>query len=472
VYEESLPDLDRIIDQKLAAQLVEGGRLRALVLELWQRTRMDWGFVTDRLATTFRKETWIGSHERRFVSETLYGLVRHLRRIDAALARGRRVQRAPRDLERLIALLVLERLIEPARAAQVTSELDWTQIPGIDDAIARERKPTARIALAASLPDWLAARLVADWGDEAEALALALNRRAPMTVRTNLLVGDRDALASDLARARITTTPGRWCDTALHIESRTNLFALAAFTRGAMEAQDEGSQLLADLAVACGPGTSGRTAGPRSGASDEPGAGPGRLPALVIDLCAGAGGKTLAIAARLGNRGRIVSADIDAKKLEELRRRARRAGVSNARALHLDAGRWPPELDALRGKADVVLVDAPCSGIGALRRNPEARWRLREADLAGFAARQKDILRGARDLLAPGGRLIYATCTLLDVENAEVVASVVGPGLVRVPLCDIIGDRARELGRQDAFTVTPHRHGTDGFYAHMLERRD
>src|SRR5262245_3477138 len=164
---------------------------------------MDWGFVTDRLAVAFRRETWIGSHERRFVSETLYGLVRHLRRVDAALARGRRTERAPRDLERLLALLVLERLLEPARAARVVGELDWAAVAGIDEAIARERKLVPRIALAASLPDWLASRLAADWGDEAEPLALALNRRAPMTVRANLLVGDRGALAAELARAQI-----------------------------------------------------------------------------------------------------------------------------------------------------------------------------------------------------------------------------------------------------------------------------
>src|ERR1700748_1244393 len=101
----------RMDDSRLAIAVAEGGRLRALLLELWQRTRMDWGFVTDRLAVTFRKETWVGSHERRFISETLYGLVRHLRRVDAALARGRKTARAPRDLERLLAVLVLERLL-------------------------------------------------------------------------------------------------------------------------------------------------------------------------------------------------------------------------------------------------------------------------------------------------------------------------------------------------------------------------
>jgi 16S rRNA (cytosine967-C5)-methyltransferase len=441
----SLPDLDRITDRKLAANILDGGRLRALVLELWQRTRMDWGFVTDRLATTFRKETWIGSHERRFIGETLYGLVRHLRRVDAALARGRKTERAPRDLERLLALLVIERLLEPARAAGIVGEIDWNAVAGIDEVIARERKLVPRIALAASLPDWLAQRLAADWGDEAEALALALNQRAPMTVRANLLVGDRGALAAELARARIATRPGAWCDTALHVETRTNLFGLAAFQRGAMEAQDEGSQLLADLAVDAGA-------------------------KLVVDLCAGAGGKTLAIAARLGNRGRIIAADVDARKLEELRRRARRARVSSAQAVHLDGGRWPPALDALRGKADVVLVDAPCSGIGALRRNPEARWRLREADLAMFAARQQEILGQAGALLAPGGRLVYATCTLLDVENAGVVAAVVGPALVAVPLTEILGERAHGLGDGTALTVTPHRHGTDGFFAQVMRR--
>src|SRR6185503_14326178 len=162
-------------DRVLAGQVADGGRLRALVLELWQRTRMDWGFVTDRLAVTFRKETWIGAHERRFVSETLYGLVRNLRRVDLALERGRKVKQAPRDLERLVALLVLEGQLDAERAGKLAPELDWAAVVGVDQAIGRERNVAKRIALSASLPDWLAARLVADWRDEAEALALALN---------------------------------------------------------------------------------------------------------------------------------------------------------------------------------------------------------------------------------------------------------------------------------------------------------
>ncbi|HLL24604.1 MAG TPA: RsmB/NOP family class I SAM-dependent RNA methyltransferase, partial [Kofleriaceae bacterium] len=273
-------------------------------------------------------------------------------------------------------------------------------------------------------------------------------QRAPMTVRANLLQGDRTTLAKDLG---IATTPGAWSDTALIVEGRTNLWSLDAFKRGAMEAQDEGSQLLADLATA-------------NLTSEKP---------LVIDLCAGAGGKTLAIAARLGNRGRIIATDVDAKKLEELRRRARRAGVSNAQALHLEGGQWPDALAAQHGKADVVFVDAPCSGIGALRRNPEARWRLREADLATFATRQREILAGAARLLAPGGRLVYGTCTLLSVENRDVVEAtrLARPELVDVPLAEIVGERARTLGVDElSFTVAPDTHGTDGFFARVLRR--
>jgi 16S rRNA (cytosine967-C5)-methyltransferase len=436
--------------RRLAVQMVAGGRLRALVLELWQRTRMDWGFVSDRLAVTFRHEKWLGAHDRRFVSELLYALVRDLRRVDLALERGRRGagKPAPRDSERVLAACVLQGWLEPARAAEAVPEIDWTAVARIDDAIARVRDPVQRIALAASLPDWLAARLVAEWGADAEALARALDQRAPMTVRANLLVvAGRDALAAELAReGELATHPGALVDTALVVDTRVNLFATAAFQRGAFEAQDEGSQMLADVVVEC-------LGAARAAAHDRP--------PLVIDYCAGAGGKTLAIAARLGNRGRIVSTDVDSDKLEKLRKRARRATVSNTRALHVDA----PELDRMAGKADVVLVDAPCSGTGALRRNPEARWRLRETDLAELAAKQREILARAMRFVAPGGRLVYATCSLLRAENQDIASR-----YPAVALSHVLGEhRAQSLGDGEDLVLTPHRHGTDGFFARVLE---
>ena len=432
-------------DRKLAETVADGGKLRALLLELWQRTRMDWGFVTDRLAITFRKEKWVGSHERRFVSETLYGMVRNLRRIDLGIERGRRTKQAPRDLERLLALLVLEGALEPARAAKLAPELDWNAVAGVDAAIASERKPAKRIALAASLPDWLAEALVADHGERAEALAHSLNERAPMTLRANTLVNTRDALATALREEQLECHAGTWSDTALIVDTRTNLFATAAFAGGGFEAQDEGSQLLAELAT------------------------PSGAKPLVVDYCAGAGGKTLAIAARLANRGRIVATDVDDRKLEELRRRARRAQVSNARALRVDNS----ELDAFAHKADVVFVDAPCTGTGALRRNPEARWRLRDTEIAGFAQRQLEIVATAKALMAKDGVLVYATCSVLAAENEDVVAKILAnhEDLRVVPLAERFGaERAAALGDGDALIVTPDRHGTDGFYARVFRR--
>ncbi len=336
----------------------------------------------------------------------------------------------------------------PAAAARAIPELDWHAVASVDEAIASERRIEKRIALASSLPDWLAARLVADWGNEAEALARGLNQRAPMTVRANLLGGTRAVVGDALAKEHVATHEGKWSDTALIVDTRCNLFALDAFRRGLMEAQDEGSQLLADVAAACAPA--------------KP---------LVIDYCAGAGGKTLAIAARLGNTGRVVATDVDGNKLEELRRRARRAGVSIAQAISIDGAVWPTQIDALRAKADVVLVDAPCTGIGALRRNPEARWRLAESELDGFATRQRDILAAALRLCAPGGRVVYATCSLLRAENQGVVASVAAIAET-VSLGEVLGEaRAAALGDGNALTVTPHRHGTDGFFAQVLRPR-
>ena len=434
-------------DMRLAAAAIGGGRLRSLLLELWQRTRFDWGFVSDRLSQTFRKETWLGAHERRFVAETLYGMVRQLRRLDAAVSRGGR-RGAPRDTDRLLAYLLLEGLITVADAARAEPSLDWRAAATIDEHIARERDPAKRVALACSLPDWLAARLVADWGDRAEPLARALGQRAPMTVRANRLVTTRDELAKAFAGHGLATTPGRYAEDALVVDTRTNLFALPELKAGRFEMQDEGSQLLAALVA------------------------PGRE--SVVDLCAGAGGKTLALAAMMGNKGRIVACDVDAAKLEELRRRARRAGVTTVETVHLPDGVWPDALEDRAGTIARVLVDAPCSGVGALRRNPEARWRMAEADIADFARRQRAITDHAATLLAPGGTMVYATCTLLSAENQAVAEAVAeARGLAIVPPAEILGERAAELTTDDGryFTVTPDRHGTDGFFAAILRRQ-
>lgn len=449
-----MTDDDKAQDRRLASVIVSGGRLRALTLELWQRTRLDWGFVTDRLSQTFRRETWLGASERRVVAETLYGMVRFVRRVDHSLAAGARRGASPRDADRLVAYFLLEGLLTAGQARAAEPAIDWERVIAADRAAASERAIVKRIAVSCSFPDWLAERLVADWGERAEPLARALNQRAPMTVRANRLKTTRDQLAQALAEQGLQTTPGRYAGDALQMLTRTNLFGLPELKKGWFEAQDEGSQLLAELVTA------------------HPGPIPGPKIAQVVDLCAGAGGKTLALAAAMSNRGRVLACDVDGGKLDELRRRARRAGVTTVDTAVLPGGDWPDALEARRGQVARVLVDAPCTGTGALRRNPEARWRMLPADVDTFVRRQTEITTRAAALLAPGGRLIYATCSVLAAENqgvAEAVAA--GRGLRVMPLREVLGERASELATDDGrfFSVAPDRHGTDGFFAAVLE---
>ncbi len=443
---------------QLAADAAAGGTLGRLVLDLWQRTRIDWGFASERLAGAFRRERRLRSEERRFAAETLYGMIRHLRRVDEALAAGGLRPGGPApDRERLLAYLVLEAGLSPADAARHAPAIDWRRVAGIDAELARERDPARRIARTHSLPDWVAGRLVAERGaDAAAGLAAALNQRAPMTVRANLLAGDAAALVGELAGEGVSAHPGALATTAVLVEShsRTNLFGLASFRAGRFEPQDEGSQLVAELVAPP----------PRS---------------IAVDYCAGAGGKTLALAAQLASRGRVVACDVDRRKLAELKRRARRAGASNVQTVllppEMDAAA-PPALTRLAGRSQRVLVDAPCSGIGALRRNPEARWRLVPADLERLPALQLAIARRALDLVAPGGRLIYATCTLFAAENQAVVDRLMGErrDLELVPVKDVWGS-ARAAPMVDAsgrfLELLPHRHGTDGFFAAVLRLR-
>lgn len=438
------------------------GSLRTLVLELWQRTRIDWGFASTRLNDAFRQHRELSAQNRRQVAETVYGMIRHARRIDAALAAGglRPGPRAP-DRERIVTYEVLEDGLLPDQAKRLFPGIDWHRVKKIDELIRsgdapgqKARDPVMRLALGHSLPDWLARLLVADHGDDAEALAAALASRAPMTIRVNTLKADRDSLLAELSEAGLEVHPGKHSSTAVIVDSRVNLFALPAFRAGHFEAQDEGSQLIAEV---CAPP-------PKS---------------LVVDFCAGAGGKTLALAALMRSRGRLLATDVSAKKLAELRRRARRAGVTNvhAQAMSDDPDvQLPKAIRQAQGRAVRVLVDAPCSGIGALRRNPEAKWRLTENDAARFPALQLAILERALPLVAPGGRLIYATCTVLQRENRGVVSEILArhPELEVVPVKAIWGtERAAAVTDSEGtfLEVFPHRHGTDGFFAAVLRRR-
>lgn len=336
-------------------------------------------------------------------------------------------------------------------AATGRGQVDFAGVPEIARRLAAEPDAQRAFAIRHSMPDHFVTRLQRAFGDEADAVARALAAPAPRTLRTNTLRCTRDQLCTELAANGIAATDTRWSPWGLSVEGDADLFALPCYERGWFEQQDEASQLAAAIVQ---PPPGGR----------------------VLDLCAGAGGKTLAVAAMLQNRGEVLASDVHAGRLQELRRRARRAGANNVRAVEV-AGTGPDRLvDAFGPRADRILVDAPCSGSGSWRRRPEARWGIDEARLHALVATQRGLLERAVDLLAPGARVVYATCSLLPEENEAQVEWLTArrAELEVVRVKELLGaDAARPIadGTGTFLALRPDRHGTDGFFAAVLRRR-
>jgi 16S rRNA (cytosine967-C5)-methyltransferase len=353
---------------------------------------------------------------------------------------------ATHTAERARARLTAYRLLEVERRPEELAALDiaLSNLPS-------GTSPAGRLAVAESLPDWLAERLTADLGlPRATQLARALSERAPLTVRANRLKADRTTLQARLRQEGIETAPTTHAPDGLHLVTRCNTFGLAAFQEGLFEVQDEASQLCCQVV------------------DPHPGW-------RVVDACAGAGGKSLALAAIMKNKGQLIALDVAEHRLEELRRRARRAGAHNLRAVLIPReGALPPEVQALAGQADAVLCDAPCSGTGALRRNPDARYRYNETDIQRFARVQLDILDRMSLLVAPGGLLVYATCSLLRDENEDVISAFLSrnEGFACEPTAGGLGQTlAGALGAVEFLKTAPDLHGADGFFAARLRRR-
>jgi 16S rRNA (cytosine967-C5)-methyltransferase len=428
-----------------------------LALEIAAEARAEWGFASEIIARSFRAHRELPSGDRRRISETVYGLIRMDRRLDAILEElvGRELRElgpVARDELKLLVYEAREGL--PLEAAQgeaarlLRGTVDFSGVVA-EDAGLGKRAGLEREAVRLSYPSWMLETFRNDLGVEGgTALADAMNVRAPMALRVNTTRISREALQARLAEEHVIAKPTTLAPAGLVLETRVNAFALTAFQEGLFEVMDEGSQVVAEL-VAPPPG--------------------GR----VVDACAGAGGKTLAIGASMDGKGRLLALDTDGKKLEELRRRARRAGLTNVTARPVtDEGRALPD-EARLGGWDRVLVDAPCSGLGTLRRNPEARWRLTAEAVRGFPARQLALMVTYAPLVAVGGRLIYATCSVVDAENEGVVGRFAAEreDFVRVPVKEIWGkERAATVGDGLTLRLLPNTHDTDGFYAAVLRR--
>jgi 16S rRNA (cytosine967-C5)-methyltransferase len=419
----------------------------ALVLEIHGLIR-DQGWLADRaLEVVLRRDRKLWANERRAVAEAVYGLVRWQAQLEFLLGRK------PTLAERYAAWLVRFTGAIPDEATRrlAVARGALAGLEGGDARIAAIADPVERLAIEASLPRWIAERFARELGrEEARALALSMNERAPLTVRTNLLGGDRDALRARLAEEGMQSEPTRFSPWGLVLDGHQNAFSLPSFREGRFEIQDEGSQL---IALACG-------------------ARPGWT---VVDACAGAGGKALALAMEMHNKGSLHALDTDEGRLEEAKRRARRDHVHNLRCQVIAPGPEAEEqLAELTGKARVVLVDAPCSGLGTLRRKPDARWRLAPGDPEKFSLVQRTLVARFSKLLAPGGRLVYATCAIGRTENDDVADFAARElPLDPAPLAPLLGEeRALALGVDgNRLRLLPHRHGTDGFFVAAFTRR-
>ena len=434
--------------------MIELDYLDSLVAELWLRKVEDKRSSATQLMRELFAEERLRPKQQKRVRDLFHGMLSNARLVEHALrlaAPGEIVDGLLAPIS-VLASRVLSGDLAPNVAARTLPWIDWSRIRGIRHEVETASDEVERIALMASLPPWLARRFREHFGEEAYACAVGLAGRAPTTLRANTLLTSREELADLLGRQGIDTQPTTLAPNGLEVLTPAQLFRTKEFHRGLFELQDEASQLIAELVSA-------------------------RPAALVVDACAGAGGKSLAIAANLQGRGTLVALDTHEGRLKELRRRARRAGVKNLRVLRVEADRWSAEVDALVSKADRVLLDVPCSGLGSLRRNPDMRDRLEPTESQRLAHIQADLCDRAASLLKSGARIIYATCTVLPEENEDIVEGCLQrhPQLSPVVIAEAVGDR---LGAEVAHAETPymqtwpHRHGCDGFFAAVLERQE
>jgi len=444
-------------------------RTRLLALRVLERVQRAGAYADVLLHTTLARSS-LTAPDRAFATELVYGTLRWRGRIDYLL--GRCLDRDLEKLEPLVAtalrlgsyqILFADRV--PAMAAvdesvRCVRAAGSERATGLVNAVLRRLAaehgeiplpelrddPIGHLMHSLSLPMWIAARWIELFGPaEAALLARASNDPPPLTVRANPLRTTPDALLAELRERFPDAQPCRIARSGIVLGRRGNAALDRAFVEGRFTVQDEGSLLVVDLL------------------DPQPGE-------RVLDVCAAPGGKATAIAERVGPDGDVLALDRNARRLELVRRAARRLGLSWLRCDTRDATRGPGSAEST---FDRVLVDAPCSGLGTLRRNPDARWRVRPSDPASLADTQLAILSRSAGAVRPGGVLVYSTCTLLPEENEAVVESFLerSTDFVRAPE-DGVPEPLRSLIGPDGFLrCLPHRHDTDGFFAARLERR-
>ena len=395
------------------------------------------GPADSTLSRYFRDHPKLGSRERGAIAEGIYCLLRNKAVYTSFAESGN----GP-TMRRLTLLGLADAVGIDSLGGLSEEEIEWLlRVNAID----RSLLPAA---LGANLPDWLFQKLVGRLGEtQAVVLANTLNQPAPLDLRVNSIKATRDDVTALLALAPILSEPTPYAPLGLRILKKPALQNLPIFKNGLIEVQDEGSQLLAQVVGA-------------------------KRGEMVVDFCAGAGGKTLALGALMRNTGRLYAFDISEKRLAKLKPRLARSGLSNVHPVQI-AHENDAKIKRLAGKIDRVLVDAPCSGLGTLRRNPDVKWRQTPQSLVELNAKQTAILAGAARLVKGGGRLVYATCSLLDEENEDIVTAFLAThaDFALVPMKDVLAEQKIALDMGDYLKLLPHLHQTDGFFAAVLERK-
>ncbi|WP_299607613.1 RsmB/NOP family class I SAM-dependent RNA methyltransferase [uncultured Aquimarina sp.] len=368
-----------------------------------------------------RDKRW-GSRDRSFVAETTYDIVRW-KRLYAEIANVSEPF-TRENLWRIFAVWATLRGITLPDWKQI-GPTPTRRIKGRFDELSKIRK------FRESIPDWMDALGEKELGSIWEKEIAALNEQAPVVLRTNTLKISRDKLRGILEDENIDTTFIKGYPFALQLTERANVFSTEAFKKGLFEVQDASSQLVANFLDV------------------QPGQ-------RIVDTCAGAGGKTLHLAALMENKGQVIAMDIYGNKLKELKRRARRASAHNIETRIIESSK---DIKKLHNKADRVLIDAPCSGLGVLSRNPDAKWKLQPEFLQKIKQTQSEILESYAKMVKPGGKLVYATCSILPSENQEQVKTFL----------------TKEIGKEFTFVkdkkILSSESGFDGFYMALLERK-
>ncbi|HMC13438.1 MAG TPA: RsmB/NOP family class I SAM-dependent RNA methyltransferase [Gallionellaceae bacterium] len=395
----------------------------------------------DAVLRHFFQAEHLGSRERALIAETTFGVLRHRLFLEHACQPTPSAHATPRRM----ALTYWMRFggfnlreLEPLLKKE---EVNWL---GTVKGIALDGLP---LSIQAELPEWLIEKLRGSMSDsDILTLGRSMQQPAPLDLRVNTYLTSRSEVLRQFATEGIEAAPTPWSPIGIRLRNKPALNKHQLFLSGKVEVQDEGSQLLGFLLAP-------------------------RRHDMVVDFCAGAGGKTLLLGAMMHSQGRLYAFDISEKRLANLKLRLKRSGLSN---LHpqLIAHENDQKIKRLAGKIDRVLVDAPCSGMGTLRRNPDLKFRQSPQSIDELSEKQACILTAASKLLKPGGRLVYATCSLLPQENRAIVDAFLAahPDFVLRPAHEILAQQLIPLDTGTYLQLSPQLHGTDGFFAAVMER--